>query len=72
MVKYKIINDNIDSWITRVGFFKSDGGHLFAQERKFPCEYRDEESQYTITLGNNMKDIRELRDFLNGLNLGGD
>ncbi len=53
MVKYKIINDNIDSWITRVGFFKSDGGHLFAQER-------------------NMKDIRELRDFLNGLNLGGD
>ena len=75
MVKVKIIENKKfqpDNWITRIIFFKSNGGNLCAQERVFPSEYNDKESQRTIMLGESMEEIRDLRDFLNSLNLGGD
>lgn len=74
MVKVKILDKlkyHPDSWITRVLFYKSNGGSLYVQERRFPCEGVRKESQTTIPLGDSLEEIRELRDFLNSLNLDG-
>jgi len=75
MVIVKIIENlkfQPDNWITRVVFFKSNGGCLYAQEVQYPDEYCLKEKQYTITLGETKEDIRKLRDFLNSLNLDDD
>lgn len=66
----------LDNWnkkmITRIGFFRSNGGNLFVQELRstYGTEQEDDDSQHTIALAENIEDMRKLRDWLNGLNLG--
>ena len=72
MVKFMILDNWDKKAITRLGYFKSQGGTLFVQKLydTYGTENEDSNSQHTITLAENIKDIRELRDFLNSLDLG--
>ena len=71
MVKYLILDNWKKEYITRIGFFRSQGGNLFAQEMNdtYGTENENDNSQKTITLAENKEDMRKLRDFLNSLNL---
>lgn len=71
MVKYMILDNWDKQSITRLGYFRSQGGNLFVQKLygTYGTENEDNNSQHTITLAENKKDMRELRDFLNSLDL---
>jgi len=72
MVKYMILENLDKEFITRLCYFASAGGNLFVQTLNdtYGTENEDHNSQHTITLAENKKDMRELRDFLNSLDLG--
>ncbi len=72
MVQYKILDNWEKKAIVRVGYFASAGGCLFVQKLydTYGTDKEDEGSQHTISLGESRKEICELRDFLNSLNLG--
>ena len=65
MVKYLIVDNWQKQMITRIGFFRSQGGNLFVQEMNdtYGTENENDNSQKTITLAENKEDMRKLRDF---------
>lgn len=71
MVKYIVLDNWEKKAITRIGYFKSQGGNLFVQvlRKGYGTVNEDNNSQHTITLAENKEDMRKLRDWLNTLNL---
>ncbi len=65
----------VENWnkkmITRIGFFRTNGGNLFVQELRsiYGTEDEDDDSQHTICLAESMEEMRRIRDWLNSLDL---